>query len=518
VPLPGNVTLITVTGTYMDFGGNPKVGKVLFSADGALVDPGAKVIITSGTVEAELHNGSFSIDLPATNDPDVSPTGFTYKVTEQFQDGGGRPPYNLSLPEGTPDPYDLSSVDLGTPPSGGGTTYATAAALLGEAGFRAAGDQAILDSKGQPLGITPLDAGQKVPVLYLPDQSGTYVPVAQKGAANGVATLNGASQIPTAQYDGAVVVLVAQKAAANGVATLDATTKIPLAQIPTDAAVMHLAGAETVTGVKTYQAGAGSALWAWRTTGDNNNRLQADTSGQLSWGPGNAVPDAFMLRVNVGLMRMIGGLESQRAAVTDTGFATNLTGDTFDRFRAYADGKHEWGSGAVARDTNLYRPSADFLKTDDKFEAANFPSGAWTAWTPTWTTSTGSNLPSLGNAVNNSSYTKIGRTVIAQLDITFGSTTNFGAAPTSGDNWRWGVPTASAGLQLCAGFIELHQTSAVRTIVRARFTTTAAVELEFNTPLQNATAVGGGIADSVTPWTWASGHALRGLIIYEAAS
>lgn len=518
MPLPSNVTLITVTGTYMDFGGNPKVGKVLFSADGALVDPGAKVIITSGTIEAELHNGSFSIDLPATDDPDVSPTGFTYKVTEQFQDGGGRPPYNLSLPESTPQPFDVSSIDLGTPPSGGSTTYATQAALLGETANRAAGDTAILASKGQPNGIAPLDAGQKVPVLYLPDQSGTYVPVAQKAAANGVATLNAASQIPAAQYDGAVVVLVSTRGAANGVATLDGTTKIPLAQIPVDATVMHLAGAETVTGTKTYQAGAGSALWAFRTTGDNNNRLQADTSGQLSWGPGNAVPDAFLLRVNASLMRIIGGLESQRSAATDTGFAVNLTGDSFDRFRTYADGKHEWGSGAIARDTNLYRPSADFLKTDDKFEAANFPSGAWTAWTPAWTTSSGSATPSLGNAVNNSSYTKIGRTVIAQLDITFGSTTNFGSGATSSDNWRWGVPVTAAGLQLCAGFIELHQTSAVRTIVRARFTTTAAVELEFNSALQNATAVGGGIADSTTPWTWASGHALRGLIIYEAAS
>ena len=39
--------------------------------------------------------------------------------------------------------------------------------------------------------------------------------------------------------------------------------------------------------------------------------------------------------------------------------------DTFKRFQRYTSGKMEFGSGAAAVDTNLYRSAADVLKTDD---------------------------------------------------------------------------------------------------------------------------------------------------------
>lgn len=61
-----------------------------------------------------------------------------------------------------------------------------------------------------------------------------------------------------------------------------------------------------------------------------------------------------------------GLIQSQQSASGNTSFASIINADTFDRFRIYADGKHEWGSGALARDVNLYRSSADVLKTDDK--------------------------------------------------------------------------------------------------------------------------------------------------------
>lgn len=45
--------------------------------------------------------------------------------------------------------------------------------------------------------------------------------------------------------------------------------------------------------------------------------------------------------------------------------ASNPNSETFDRFRVYGDGMLEWGPGTGARDTNLYRSAANFLKTDD---------------------------------------------------------------------------------------------------------------------------------------------------------
>jgi hypothetical protein len=42
-----------------------------------------------------------------------------------------------------------------------------------------------------------------------------------------------------------------------------------------------------------------------------------------------------------------------------------VSGDSSNRFKAFVDGKLEWGSGSATRDVNLYRSAADVLKTDD---------------------------------------------------------------------------------------------------------------------------------------------------------
>lgn len=94
---------------------------------------------------------------------------------------------------------------------------------------------------------TPAGAQAKVDVL-----GAATIPLTQKAAANGVATLDGSGKIPSGQLpagsgvtsvngaSGAVTLTAAdvsavpttQKGAANGVATLDASTLVPTAQIP----------------------------------------------------------------------------------------------------------------------------------------------------------------------------------------------------------------------------------------------------------------------------------------------
>lgn len=64
---------------------------------------------------------------------------------------------------------------------------------------------------------------------------------------------------------------------------------------------------------------------------------------------------------------MAGTLGSTLAATTNVAYSALVTGDGFDRFRSYTDGKLEWGPGNVTRDTNLYRASAGSLKTDSFF-------------------------------------------------------------------------------------------------------------------------------------------------------
>jgi hypothetical protein len=54
---------------------------------------------------------------------------------------------------------------------------------------------------------------------------------------------------------------------------------------------------------------------------------------------------------------------------TDRALQIRAQGDASSRFVLWGDGKIEWGT-ATGRDTNLYRLSADTLKTDDSLQVA----------------------------------------------------------------------------------------------------------------------------------------------------
>lgn len=212
--------------------------------------------------------------------------------------------------------------------------------------------------------------------------------------------------------------------------------------------------------------------------------------------------------------------DSIRPAATNSSFTGSVTGDSQVRLNVRADGLLEWGPGNAARDTNLYRGGVNLLQTDDNFQAANFPAGAWVSWTPAWTTSSGSNSPSYGNAVLNCAYTKIGRTVMFRMNITFGSTTNFGAAPTTGDNWNFSLPVAATASAITVG----HWTGrpASSTSVMGSLSTASSgtvLQLNIDTGSPNATAITNtGVVDSLSPFTWASTNTLTATGFYETSS
>lgn len=149
-------------------------------------------------------------------------------------------------------------------------------------------------------------------------------------------------------------------------------------------------------------------------------------------------------------------------------------------------------------------------------------SPTWSDWVPTWTTSTGSNTPSFGNATITARYAQSALTVYWRIDVVFGSTTNFGAAPTSGDNWRFALPVTAAATALMVGYGEIADSSAgiaSRMGIRPRLTTTSVFELEMSSGRIDGGAVANvGIIDSVSPWVWASGDTLRAFGEYEAAA
>jgi len=60
--------------------------------------------VIRGTLDG---NGNLSVSLPATDDPDLDVTGWTYTVTEHIADAG-RPPFQIEVP------YSATSLDLST--------------------------------------------------------------------------------------------------------------------------------------------------------------------------------------------------------------------------------------------------------------------------------------------------------------------------------------------------------------------------------------------------------------------
>lgn len=154
-------------------------------------------------------------------------------------------------------------------------------------------------------------------------------------------------------------------------------------------------------------------------------------------------------------------------------------------------------------------------------------SPTWEDWTPVWSTSTGAATPSFGNATILARYAQCAEIVYFRMEITFGSTTNFGGGGGS-DNWRFSLPVTAAGTQLIAGGPGEAQDAATggtpssnRVPLRPRLTSTTHLELETT---GGATGYAGaysatptGLIDAVTPFTWANGDSIRVNGSYEAA-
>ncbi|MEU5664766.1 hypothetical protein [Streptomyces longwoodensis] len=146
--------------------------------------------------------------------------------------------------------------------------------------------------------------------------------------------------------------------------------------------------------------------------------------------------------------------------------------------------------------------------------------GAWTAWTPTWTTSTGLRTPSYGNAAVNCRYSKLGRNVLFYMDITFGTTTNFGSSPTSSDNWTFSLPTPAAVAFVPAGTAHIEPGNGQRaSMAMAQINSDAAtISLHVSGPRVDGSATVAGVVDSITPFVWGSTMRLAVHGHYESAS
>lgn len=126
MPLPVNLTTITVTGTYIDLAGDPIAGQVRFTPRAVLKNVTSNVILINSTITVTLDsNGAFSQALVATDDVDAAPLNFTYEVEEAFI--GGRT-FDMLLPSATVGgTIDLADVAPALANDGEGSEYITVA-------------------------------------------------------------------------------------------------------------------------------------------------------------------------------------------------------------------------------------------------------------------------------------------------------------------------------------------------------------------------------------------------------
>ncbi|WP_253916870.1 right-handed parallel beta-helix repeat-containing protein [Streptomyces sp. MNP-20] len=101
--------------------------------------------------------------------------------------------------------------------------------------------------------------------------------------------------------------------------------------------------------------------------GDPGNGSVDSVNGYLG-------PQVVLKPTDVGALAATGGVvtgtvRSQQAAATAVALAGIVGVETFDRFRARADGYLAWGPGTADRDTALYRSGAGVLATDGAFVA-----------------------------------------------------------------------------------------------------------------------------------------------------
>jgi hypothetical protein len=150
--------------------------------------------------------------------------------------------------------------------------------------------------------------------------------------------------------------------------------------------------------------------------------------------------------------------------------------------------------------------------------------GSYLTWTPTWSTTSGIHLPSFGNAVATFKAHKLGKNVHVTFDVAFGSTTNFGATPATTDNWTFSLPPAwPANTNPPGSFLgvgDMYKDPTNLGFTRIKLSGATAISFGILTCFV-AGALGGGIGgdvDSITPWTWASGHAIRGSFDYETTA
>ncbi|MFF3416813.1 hypothetical protein ACFYW9_19250 [Streptomyces sp. NPDC002698] len=155
-----------------------------------------------------------------------------------------------------------------------------------------------------------------------------------------------------------------------------------------------LSGALSLTGGASFTVAAPSSSAATSSTaayragvvGEGSDRIQIKGSGLIEIGDGTGSRDTNIYRGGSNVLATDDQFRVQRVATTDAAFSSQLAADTNARFYTATDGKHFWGTGTAAQDTNLYRSGVGALQTDGNLvvggELTVVGPTTWTSYVP----------------------------------------------------------------------------------------------------------------------------------------
>jgi hypothetical protein len=112
MPLPNDLNVIIVTGTWQTITGTALTGQVIFTPSTTVADSTGHVILPQAGYAAVLNaSGQISVTIPCTDNANLQPTGWTYTVQEQIPYAGTTwRTYSISLPHTLGSTVDLSAV------------------------------------------------------------------------------------------------------------------------------------------------------------------------------------------------------------------------------------------------------------------------------------------------------------------------------------------------------------------------------------------------------------------------
>jgi hypothetical protein len=262
VALPDDLNTVTVTGTYLALD-KPCTGEISFSVSQVLVDDDGDVAFLPVASRRQLDlNGSFSIELPATDNELLAPDGWYYVVVERIDRFRSSTRY-LKVPADLGPTVDINDT-VTVNPGAQVTTYVNSVdGLTGDVDLttryvRLGNDGKVLTSQMPAPAVASVNGHTGTVVLVSSDVGA--IPDALRGAISGVAQLDGAGKVPAAQsrvvsVDGlsGVVSLTASYLAAsarganNGVASLDSGGKVPTSQLPASGGAVSSVNGQTGT-------------------------------------------------------------------------------------------------------------------------------------------------------------------------------------------------------------------------------------------------------------------------------